>query len=580
MQSLTQIIGNSSLNRIARPEPERKRLPPLLSQIKDLADEHFGESKVVPSVDPTKPDSVEVQVGPNNVGFRPDGENRVAIDFGRDNQWEIGGGLQSGTKAFVDKMKPMLGKLKDAGKEISYTASKSEKDPDGSRRGKAYSRILKQAGFEQKQKQTDTQPAVWAPKERIQLDQGEHPTQRRVDDEYHRRIQAGVDPAELAAAIQRGQTDGQGEGQGGNAADIARAEAEKDQNSRSANPQGDQAGAAEAERPAVPGAAVGKEEPTLMTREEAMQVRHLTTDDLSRQKGKWERIPGEHLTLEEAATAAGPSGAIHFADTGRRVDVETGFGYTQRIVDPRWVAYKKAGAEEPAVKGFGQPLTPEEKAAGTVGGGQPDAEARQADPLRETALANARVDAERVKNGLPPLMAAARKANPEVWDKAMKTLADDPNASAKLAEELLKDPRPVSTEENALLLHRKIALSNEYERTIRAANDAMIKKNVADFDKLVDRSDELLKQIDDLDKVTKKTSELKPSRLPVPQTTSRRAILPDPDDAGGDQIKKRSPLTPEEMAEIQDCTTGSKTWKTSWPRSKVARRFREKTRRT
>ena len=431
-QSLTQIIGNSSLTRIARPEPERKASA-ALSQIKDLADEHFGESKVVPSVDSTKPDSVEVQVGPNNVGFRPDGENRVAIDFGRDNQWEIGGGLQSGTKAFVDRMKPMLGKLKDAGKEISYTASKSEKDPDGSRRGKVYSRLLKQAGFEQKQKQTDTQPAVWAPKEKIQLDQSEHPTQEKVDDEFHKRVQAGDDPAELAAAIQRGQTDGQSESQGGNAADVARSQAEKDQNSRSVNPQGDQAGAAEAERgslqgpqvgkkessvdadapewmkhnigvmaddvekrglgpkilelhnqgktakeiarvvgipvedvrayrtsrgllahdlaeerPAVPQSQAGKEEPALMTREEAMQVRHLTTDDLRRQKGKWERIPGEHLTLEEAATAVGPSGAIHFADTGRRVDVETGFGYTQRVVDPRWVAYKKAGAEEPA----------------------------------------------------------------------------------------------------------------------------------------------------------------------------------------------------------------------------------------
>lgn len=207
-------------------------------------------------------------------------------------------------------------------------------------------------------------------------------------------------------------------------------------------------------------------------------------------------------------------------------------------------AVDAAGAE------FGRPLSAEERTKGQIGGGQENAGEAKPDPLRETALANAKVDAERVKNGLPPLMSEARRSNPEVWDRAMKTLADDPTASTRLVDELAKKSRPVSAEENALLLHRKIGLSNEYERTIRHAADAFREKNMSLFDSLAGKSDDLLAQIDKLNKVERSTgSEAgRAFQFRKQLADEQYALTRMMQEA---TIKKRGPLTPEEMAEIQ-----------------------------
>lgn len=118
--------------------------------------------------------------------------------------------------------------------------------------------------------------------------------------------------------------------------------------------------------------------------------------------------------------------------------------------------------------GPGSPVTEQERIASGVGGGQEDATGARR--LRELALANAVTDRERESRGEEPIMRTARQADPVVWDRAMERLAGDPEAGSRLVEELLQKPRATTDEENALLLHRRIYLDNEYERAIRQEN--------------------------------------------------------------------------------------------------------------
>lgn len=138
------------------------------------------------------------------------------------------------------------------------------------------------------------------------------------------------------------------------------------------------------------------------------------------------------------------------------------------------------------------------------GGGQ----INQADPSppRLTALANAQVDKERAKNGLPEIMAPARRANPEVWDRAMEILERDPQASIRLIDELSQKSRATTVDENALLLHRKIVLANEHEKVmlefVRGFRDKASEATMAELEA---RETALLGLIDQLDHVTRAT---------------------------------------------------------------------------
>lgn len=174
------------------------------------------------------------------------------------------------------------------------------------------------------------------------------------------------------------------------------------------------------------------------------------------------------------------------------------------------------GTAEPITGGgdFGRPVTAEEREGVLPGGGQPDSDEMRAggpekipeEPKKYTALQNSEVDKERIKNGLPPLMEAARQSNPETWDKAMAALDKDPEAGAKLVESLAKNPRATTVEENALLLQRKIALSNEHKRaTLDYIKAFKEKADVITMDELDARERGLFGQIDQLDKVTRST---------------------------------------------------------------------------
>lgn len=156
---------------------------------------------------------------------------------------------------------------------------------------------------------------------------------------------------------------------------------------------------------------------------------------------------------------------------------------------------------------FGRPVTEAEQRT-LPGGGQATAGETQLPP-RVTALANAQVDKERAANGLPPLMSEARKANAEVWDEAMAKLDADPQLAARLVDELSRNPRATTVEENALLLHRKVALANEHRRAMLDYIDARKPpREQRDQARLIEterRERELFQLLDQLDKVARRT---------------------------------------------------------------------------
>lgn len=122
---------------------------------------------------------------------------------------------------------------------------------------------------------------------------------------------------------------------------------------------------------------------------------------------------------------------------------------------------------QPGEHKFGSPLTPEEAQGGIPGGGQENATQGAARrPMKESALANAHIDEQRQKRGEQPILSQARMSNPEVWDRAMERIDNDPGLPDRLVNELLEKPRATTVEENAILLRHLVANRNEHSRAI------------------------------------------------------------------------------------------------------------------
>lgn len=89
-----------------------------------------------------------------------------------------------------------------------------------------------------------------------------------------------------------------------------------------------------------------------------------------------------------------------------------------------------------------------------------------------TSIKNEIVDKEREKRGLAPAFKAAKKEFGETWNNAMKVIEDNPEKAQELVTELKRKARPLSDEENAILLHRQIELQNAYDKVNNAINAA------------------------------------------------------------------------------------------------------------
>jgi len=85
-----------------------------------------------------------------------------------------------------------------------------------------------------------------------------------------------------------------------------------------------------------------------------------------------------------------------------------------------------------------------------------------------TGIKNADIDADRVSRGLPPLMDTARRGWGKVWEQAMQRIDDFASRGEDAANEIiasqLDKPSNISDVEQAILLHRRIDLKNQYEK--------------------------------------------------------------------------------------------------------------------
>lgn len=120
---------------------------------------------------------------------------------------------------------------------------------------------------------------------------------------------------------------------------------------------------------------------------------------------------------------------------------------------------------------FGRPVSDAERGI-LPGGGQPNAGETPPAERQRAAIANAAIDKWRESQGLTPILGDARRADPVVWDRAMARLTADPAAASKLVDEIIDKPRATTAEENALLLHRTVAVRNERQRNMLQLVDA------------------------------------------------------------------------------------------------------------
>jgi hypothetical protein len=84
-----------------------------------------------------------------------------------------------------------------------------------------------------------------------------------------------------------------------------------------------------------------------------------------------------------------------------------------------------------------------------------------------TSIKNAVVEQERAKRGLPPAIQPVRDEHPEVWDRAMAHIDQDPAWQDNLIGELRDHPRAITPEENAALLARQVELQNTHDKVTR-----------------------------------------------------------------------------------------------------------------
>lgn len=120
-----------------------------------------------------------------------------------------------------------------------------------------------------------------------------------------------------------------------------------------------------------------------------------------------------------------------------------------------------------------------------------------------TALANKKIDSERLAEGMNPIIGSARMENPEAWDAAQHVLDQDPKAGEKLIESLVNKPRATNVIEQAILLREKIRLDNEYR--VLGKQLAEADGDLLDVQGLQDRVDELGRQRYDLALAVKRT---------------------------------------------------------------------------
>lgn len=165
-----------------------------------------------------------------------------------------------------------------------------------------------------------------------------------------------------------------------------------------------------------------------------------------------------------------------------------------------------------------------------------------------TSIKNAKIDEDRAKRGLSPLMSETRKDFASVWDRTMKRLDENPNEGTDLVEELHKNPRATTDEENALIIHTLVEAKNDYDK----ANEAITKAQDAgeDTKPLEAKLDAVSDRLQKIEEVSRKTGSATGSGL-----NSRKMMVKDDMSLASLETQKRvavgRKLTTEERVELK-----------------------------
>jgi hypothetical protein len=99
------------------------------------------------------------------------------------------------------------------------------------------------------------------------------------------------------------------------------------------------------------------------------------------------------------------------------------------------------------------------------------------DPQRTTGIKHAVVDAERAAKGQDEATYDGKRSSPDAWARATKMLADDPSAGDHLALSVAAHSRPLSAEENFVLIQDRMRIKNEHRQAVADAAQAMQAKD-------------------------------------------------------------------------------------------------------
>lgn len=166
------------------------------------------------------------------------------------------------------------------------------------------------------------------------------------------------------------------------------------------------------------------------------------------------------------------------------------------------VKVEKATSEEPVIEAGKQIEKPESETQ-SQNGAASNGQGELKEPEKITSTKNATVDTERESRDLSPVEKEASKDFGTVWANAKAELEKNPDAGINLVKELKDNPKKVPTdEENALLLHRKIQLRNQFDERANALIKATESGDTAEVAAARIRLAPVQDALDDLDKVT------------------------------------------------------------------------------
>lgn len=168
-----------------------------------------------------------------------------------------------------------------------------------------------------------------------------------------------------------------------------------------------------------------------------------------------------------------------------------------------------------------------------------------------TSIKNAKVDAERAERGLPPMITDLRRRFGEVWDKAMAEIDRDPGVQDRLIQELSDKPRALTDREDALLLHRRVDLRNEYGKATRDLAQAYDDGRTADVMDIMERVAAWSDKLQELENITKSSGTetargLSARRMMANEDFTLAKMMLDKRAANGGRQ-----LTPKETVDIQ-----------------------------